>query len=197
MDAIKATVKEITYNGDGTANLIFTVSAPDCKTVKGFIERTANSRKTEDFAAKSPFAIKIEKWRERRSSNANSYMWQLLEKIAIALSRDKTVYTSVDMYRKAIREVGVWQDVKIENKAVNTVRYSWSLNGKGYLSEIIEKSQDYTTVRMYYGSSRYNTKQMSRLIDYVVADAESLGIDTKTPNELAEIMSLWEAQTAQ
>lgn len=197
MDAIKATVKEITYNGDGTANLIFAVSAPDCKTVKGFIERTANSRKTEDFAAKPPFAIKIDKWRERRSSDANSYMWQLLEKIAVTLSRDKTVYTSVDMYRKAIREVGVWQDVKIENKAVSTLRYSWGLNGKGYLSEIMEKSQDYTTVRMYYGSSRYNTKQMSRLIDYVVADAESLGIETKTPNELAEIMSLWEAQTAQ
>lgn len=194
MERFKATVKEITYNGDGTANLVFAVSAPDCKAVKGFIEKTENSRKNGDFAAKQSFELKIAKWREKRSEDANAYMWQLLEKIAVALSVDRTIYTSLDIYRRAIREVGVFKDVKVDNNAANTLRYSWSLNGKGYLSDLIEKGEEFSAIRLYYGSSCYNTKQMSRLIDWVVEEADALGIETRTPEEIAQLKSLWEVQ---
>ena len=40
---------------------------------------------------------------------------------------------------------------------------------------------------LYYGSSVYDTKQMSALIDHIVQDCKALGIETKTP---AEIMLL-------
>jgi hypothetical protein len=43
----------------------------------------------------------------------------------------------------------------------------------------------------YYGSSGYDTKQMSILIDGLVADAQELGIDTMTPTELAKLKTLW------
>lgn len=209
MERFKATVKEITYNGDGTANLVFAVSAPDCKAVKGFIEKTENSRKNGDLAAKQSFELKIAKWREKRSEDANAYMWQLLDKIAVALSVDKTVdkttrkvdktvdrtvYTSLDIYRRAIREVGVFKDVKVDNNAANTLRYSWGLNGKGYLSELIEKGEEFSLIRLYYGSSCYNTKQMSRLIDWAVEEADALSIETRTPEEIAQLKSLWEVQ---
>ena len=46
-------------------------------------------------------------------------------------------------------------------------------------------------VRAYYGSSQYNTKQMSRLIDMVVEGAKELGIETLTPEELARIKEEW------
>lgn len=194
MERVKATVKEITYNGDGTANLIFAVSAPDCKAVEGFIEKTEKSGKNADFAVKQAFELKIAKWREKRSEDANAYMWQLLEKIAIALSVNKTIYTSLDIYRRAIREVGVFKDVKVDNNAANTVRYAWGLNGKGYLSELIERGKEYSQIRLYYGSSSYNTKQMSRLIDWVVQEADTLAIETRTPEEIAQLKSLWEVQ---
>ena len=44
------------------------------------------------------------------------------------------------------------------------------------------------TVRAYYGSSTYNTRQMSRLIDLVVQDAKALGVETMAPEELASLL---------
>jgi len=46
-------------------------------------------------------------------------------------------------------------------------------------------------IRCYYGSSQYNTKQMSRLISNTVQDCQAVGINTMTPNEIAEMLSLW------
>ena len=44
---------------------------------------------------------------------------------------------------------------------------------------------------LYYGSSTYDTATMSRLINNIVADCEAVNIDTKTPSEIANLLSLW------
>jgi hypothetical protein len=41
------------------------------------------------------------------------------------------------------------------------------------------------------GSSQYDTKQMSILIDGIVSEAKELGIETMTPAELQELKSSW------
>lgn len=194
MERIKATYKESTYNADGTANIVFVVSSPDCKRIRQTVEKAEKSRETGDIAVKTALELKLSKWREKRSNDANSYCWQLLEKIAEAMSVNGQVFTATDIYRETIRQCGVWRDVKISNDATNTLRYSWGLQGIGYLSEMVEKGETFSTVRLYYGSSRYNSKQMSRLIDYIVYDAKELGIETATPNEIAELKSLWGVQ---
>ena len=43
----------------------------------------------------------------------------------------------------------------------------------------------------YYGSSVYNSKEMSVFIDEVIDRAKELGIDTRTPEEIARMKSLW------
>ena len=49
------------------------------------------------------------------------------------------------------------------------------------------KIDECTNLTLYCGSSEYNTRQMSQLIDSLVQDAESLGIPTLT-DEMAEKM---------
>ena len=51
------------------------------------------------------------------------------------------------------------------------------------------------TIRCYYGSSVYNTKQMARLIDDVVSDCKEMGIETKPPEEIDRLVSLWKGDT--
>ena len=46
-------------------------------------------------------------------------------------------------------------------------------------------------VTVWYGSSTYDTEQMSRLIDAVVQDCERAGIETMTPAELDALVSRW------
>lgn len=139
-------------------------------------------------------SIKIEKYREKRSLDANSYMWVLCDKLAKKLSDEKVKHTKEDIYRKAIQEIGVYKDFQnMSPKDAKTLRTAWEMLGTGWITEQVDYMPDGENViiRCYYGSSQYNTKQMSRLIDNIVQDCQSVGIETMTPNQLAELKSRW------
>ena len=52
----------------------------------------------------------------------------------------------------------------------------------------------YTETDKYYrvwaGSSGYNSEEMTIFLDGIISEAKGLGIETMTPNELAEMRSL-------
>jgi hypothetical protein len=43
----------------------------------------------------------------------------------------------------------------------------------------------------YYGSSYYDTAQMSRLIELAVQDCKELGIETRSEEEIASLLGEW------
>ena len=135
------------------------------------------------------YNIEIKQHRNKRSKDANSYMWKLCDEIS------KTVQytTKLDVYRKAIREVGVFETFPLKNEAVDRWIERWQMNGDGWISEVLHpaKTPGYTIVISYYGSSTYNTKEMSRLIDNVVMTAKECGVETLTPRELEEMKAAW------
>ena len=45
--------------------------------------------------------------------------------------------------------------------------------------------------KVYKGSSEFDSREMSIFLDGVVSEAQELGIDTMTPNEIAKLKSLW------
>ena len=138
--------------------------------------------------------IEIKRHREKRSRDANNYCWILCEKIADKLQNEDIRQTKETVYREAIRHVGVYKDFpNMSPDNAKTLRAAWEALGTGWLTEQVDYSQDgeNVTIRCYYGSSRYNTKQMSRLIDNLVQDCKELGIPTETPEEIERIKSLW------
>ena len=141
-------------------------------------------------------SINIDKYREKRSLAANNYFWKLCGEVAEVLSGEGVKYTKEDIYRDAIKEIGVWRDDEVAPEDVDWRRRAWEMIGTGWLTEIVDITPDgeREIIRFYYGSSQYNTKQMARLIDNIVQDCEAEGIDTKTPNEIANMLSLWEAE---
>ena len=129
-------------------------------------------------------------WREKRSLDANAYCWVLIGKIAETLN-----ISAESIYKHAIKQIGVWQDVELTEKAAKTMRHIWESHGTGWQTEQIDETDGGVLVRFYYGSSVYNIKQMSRLIDYIIEDCRELGIETKTPEELALMMSEWDERS--
>lgn len=57
----------------------------------------------------------------------------------------------------------------------------------------LPKSDEVMRVRCYFGSSTYNTQEMSDLINGTVSDANGLGVDTITPDEIAHMLAAWKA----
>ncbi len=144
----------------------------------------------DDFKDCEKLSIKISKYREKRSLNANNYAWQLMTKLA-----ENQGITKEEVYKHHIKEIGVCRQVEIDEKAVDTLIHSWGLHGIGWFAEKLDYGEHdgFLLVNLYYGSSTYNTKQMSRLIDNIVQDCQAVGIETKTPEEIENLKSLWKA----
>lgn len=131
--------------------------------------------------------LDIAKWSEKRSLSANNYLWQLCTKVAAALHTDKD-----SVYLMMLRNYGVFQDLKVIKAAIPTLKQAFRLVetfDDGYASE-----SDEVYVRCYFGSSKYDKDQMRVLINGCVSDAEILGIDTWSQDEVERLISEWEAQ---
>jgi hypothetical protein len=49
-------------------------------------------------------------------------------------------------------------------------------------------------LQVYFGSSTFDTKEMSVFIDGIVSECQMLGIQTETPAELERMKSLWDVK---
>lgn len=175
---IKSINHELLYDSD---RLTITIERKDRFTL---IHKLEELGRIDDS---TEYDIKIEKIRKARSLDANAYMWQLIDKIA-----DKSNQKRADVYRHAIRENGVFDDVAVQDKAVETLKKKWETKGVGWFTDEFDSTlPGCKKIRLYYGSSSYDSKEMSRLIDAVVQDAEQMEIETKTPQEIAELKEAW------
>jgi hypothetical protein len=165
-------------------------------TLSGDMEITLRVSRESRAAAKGgidelrdkTLSVEVKQWRERRSLEANAYAWVMIDKIAEAIKQGRT-----EVYRSYIREVpGNSQLVCVPTKAVSRLIQGWNHNGLGWITDTMpSKLPDCTNVQLYYGSSTYDTKQMSALIDLIVQDAKELGIETLTPMELERMKEEW------
>lgn len=152
---------------------------------------THDVREADAIIAKNvgkPLEMILRPVKKRRSLDANAYMWVLCDKIAAATRLDK-----VQVYRSHIRDVGAFTDIAVINEAVKPFIHNWMEKGDGWLAEIQPdcKIKGCKKIRVYYGSSQYDTKQMSRLIDNVIHEAQGLGIETATPDEVERLKQQW------
>lgn len=147
-------------------------------------------REQYDQLHTSDISIEIKKYRKPRSLDANAYAWVLIDKLAARLSM-----TKVEVYRELIRNIGgVSQTVCVKSEAVESLRTGWARNGLGWFSEEVPSKLDgCTNVILYFGSSSYDTAQMSRLIDLLIEDCKAQGIETATPDEIAKYKEEWRA----
>lgn len=128
----------------------------------------------------------ITKAKRRRSLDANAMAWALIHDIA-----GEVGVPPEEIYREAVRNIGGVSDVVcILEKAKETFTRAFLSNHLGRrVEEMPSKIPGCVTLICTYGSSDYDTKQMSRFIDNLLQDCFALGI--KTP-EAARINSLLE-----
>lgn len=136
-------------------------------------------------------SIEVKPFRQRRSLDANAYFFVLADKLA-----EKLNTTKEEVYRDAIKDIGgVSEIVCVKDCAVERLCEGWSRNGLGWMTDTFpSKIEGCTNVILYYGSSTYDSAQMSRLIDNVVQECKAQGIETATPSELASMLALWEGR---
>jgi len=141
-------------------------------------------------------SVEIKKYRKKRSLDANAYYWLLVGKLA-----DKIGQTNAWIHNDMLRKYG--QIEEIDGKAVYIVipdteaAYKTVYEAQTYhlkpTSQVKEGKDGilYRTYFMLKGSSLYDTKEMSRLIDGIVRECQDLGIETVPPEELKRMMETY------
>lgn len=129
-------------------------------------------------------SIKAVKFRKKRSLDANAYMWLLLTKIAEEIHSDKD-----EVYLEMLSRYGVFTHIIVKPSVVDKVKAEWRTVRE--LGEINVNGTSGIQLQCYFGSSTYDTKEMAVLIDGVVREAQELGIETTTPEELERMKREW------
>ena len=127
-------------------------------------------------------SFKIDQHRDKRSLNANNYAWALLTQIGNATRKSKEA-----VYFDMLKDYGQSEmiSVKAHIKLDQYIKY-YEEAGETTLNGTLFKHY-----KVYKGSSEFDKREMSIFIDGVVQEATNLGIDVRTPDEIAKLKSLW------
>ena len=165
----------------------------DYKTQKPKILLVLNEREcisSLEELKEDKLSVEIKNYRNKRSLDANAYMWVLISKLEEKLNVSKDI-----IYKDAIRNIGVYEVIPVKNEAVDRFIEAWTKNGLGWVCETTKsKLEGYTNILAYYGSSTYNTAEMSRLIDLIVQECKQLDIETMSKSELDSLIESWDAK---
>lgn len=128
------------------------------------------------------YDVKIDKHREKRSLNANAYLWKLVTEIGNVLNKSKE-----EVYLQMLIDYGQSEMVSIlsEIDVKGYFKY-YKLAGTSILN-----GKEFNHYKIYKGSSEYDTKEMSILLNGVVQEAKNLGIKTKDDIELERLIKEW------
>lgn len=134
------------------------------------------------------YKIEIKEYKEKRSLTANAYFWVMCDKLAEKLRIAKT-----EIYRSYVREIGGNSFlVCCTDSAVDDLCKAWEEKGIAWLAETERsKIEGCTNVRLYFGSSTYNSEQMSRLIELAKQDCIENDIPTWSEDELQRLCDEW------
>lgn len=130
-----------------------------------------------------PLAIEVKHWRERRTLSANAYFWVLCQRIAERIRSTKEA-----VYLLMLRDAGQFVDLEVAKEATQMLQRVYRY------TEVLGEDEGRAVVRCYMGSSGYDTDEMSRLIDHTVDEAQALGIETMTPDELEHMKQTWKGE---
>jgi hypothetical protein len=158
-----------------TGELLLTLSVNEKSTVLPEYENIKDCEK---------LSIEIKKYRKKRSLDANAYLWVLLQKMAEVLKTDKW-----SLYLQMLKQYGKFTYIVVKPNAVEAVKKQWRECEE--LGEIDVNGTKAVQMLCYYGSSTYDTKEMSVLIDGVISECKDLGIETLPPDELRMMKERW------
>ena len=125
----------------------------------------------------------IERKRKKRSTDANALCWKLCTEIANVLRTEKeSIY--VDMLKRYGQSdiVSVLSNVDVKGYFKYYDEY-----GKGTVN-----GKEFTHYKVYKGSSEYDTREMSILIDGIIDEAKALDIEVISEREKTLLLEEWE-----
>ena len=157
--------------------LIFPVDSNSKFAVKQLMQVTKDNQKQLE--------IKLDIFKKHRSLDQNALMWALLSEYALYLNGGRRgSVTEEDLYYKLLEKHGVAQFILVKPIAVDTLKQAY--RGVSIIDKVTINKELYYQCKCVLGSSNYNTKQMTDLIEGLLDDMEEAGVNTSNMHSLEE-----------
>lgn len=130
-------------------------------------------------------SIKAVKHREKRSLDANGLLWVCLGRIAEALHIDKWA-----VYLQMLKRYGKYTYILSKPDAVDAVKATWRECEE--IGKIDVNGQEAVQMLCYFGSSTYNTKEFSTLLDGVISEMKEMGLEVPASEDMRRALEQWE-----
>lgn len=149
------------------------------------IELDADFRNQYDKLHDKPVEVTVKKFSESRTVKANAYLWALITEIGNVLRENKE-----DIYLDMLKQYGQGGAVSVELRFSDDFERTYKYFE--YLGESELKGKTFKHYRFWVGSSEYNREEFSILLDGVLREAQNLGIETKTKEEIESLLRSFE-----
>lgn len=157
---INGTLQEITQN-DGTAVISFA------------IKNYRHAMMVQEIEKDKLLSIEVKTAKSKRSIEQNRYMWALLHEIDIAVNGENS-NAEWEIYCDALERAGA----KFEYLMCRTEAEEML---KGYFRAVryaMPAEDGFGWYKCYWGSSKMDTKEMTKLIDCILDMAEEADVET-------------------
>lgn len=136
-------------------------------------EVTAAPEEVEKYQDKD-LDIEFKKHREHRSLDANAMLWACLGQIADAIHSDNW-----SVYLYMLQRYGKYTYVLIAPEAVDAMKSQWRETKIVGEQTVYENGKPKTMIQMlcFFGSSTYNSKEFSRLLDGVISEMKEMNLE--------------------
>lgn len=156
------------------------------------VDLDGDFRRTYDKVKDGPVEITVKPYRDKRSLEANAYMWVLIDALSTATRIDKK-----EIYFDHLRRVGGNMETYCAiPAAADRMCELWreqGTTGWGWPYDRFESKLDgCVNLRLFYGSSTFDVPTMSRMIDHLVQDCHACGIETKPQEEIDSILEAYD-----
>jgi hypothetical protein len=132
--------------------------------------------------------LEIKQHRNHRSKDANALLWECIGRLAMALRADKW-----DIYLLMLKRYGQYTYIVVPPNAVEMVARQW--RECEVIGDININGRDGVQMLCYYGSSTYDTKQFSVLLDGVISEMKEIGLTAPTSEDMRRSIEEWEKQS--
>ncbi len=142
------------------------------------VENYRNQQLIKELEKDKDYRIELNIVKSKRSIEQNSLLWKLIHDISIAING--TLANDLDdwdIYLQALERAGAKYEYiaclpegeKILKEQFRAVKFMNSFEHKG---------KTFNQYKVYYGSSKFDTSEMTKLIECVMNMAAECGVDT-------------------
>ena len=127
-----------------------------------------------DLDLNKEYVFEIKEVKSKRTIQQNKYMWALIHEIAHHESMNQT---EVEIYSLALEEANAKYIYLLGTKDVED-ELRKNFRAVRVVRPTVENGKEFIVYKCFVGTSKMDTKEMTKVLDIIVAWAEELGIET-------------------